>query len=279
MQLRHPFPSLVAQGMACLLAAGVLAVAVPAFAQDAGRAAISRGFSTRDTGLVNASLVSTLTNDPSRVQLADSNSKKRLAGVVSSSALLKFLPEQTADVQVILSGTALVLVSDINGGIRAGDKITISPIKGVGMLATSDGQIVGTARTSLNTKEARQQEVTDKDGNRQTIHIDSVPVEIGLAHFVAPTSQFVPPFFQSLANTIAGRPVSLARILLSLVLMVLAFFSISILLYTSVRASMVSLGRNPLAANAIHRGLLNIVFITLLIVAFTLIAMYLILIY
>jgi hypothetical protein len=257
----------------------VSVVAVPAFAQDAGRAAISRGFSTRDTGLVNAALVSTLANNPSEVKLAESASKSRLAGVVSSTALLKLLPEETADVQVILNGTALVLVSDINGGIRSGDKITVSPIKGVGMLATGDGQIVGTARGSFDIKTAKEQSVTDRGGDRRTIHIGSVPVEIGVAYYAAPTSQFVPPFFQSLANTIAGRPVSLARILLSLVLMLLAFLSISILLFTSVRASIVSLGRNPLAAGAIHRGLLSIVFITLLIVAFTLIAMYLILIY
>jgi len=263
-------------GACCVLVCGMLISGDVAKGQGA---AISRGFNTQDTNVVNAGLVSTVDDDAGEVELADSTSRSRLAGVVSREALVNLQSEQTADVRVVLSGTAQALVSDINGEIRAGDKITVSPIRGVGMLATNDGQVAGTALTAFDAESADEQTVTTRSGEKQTVHIGSIPIEVGVAYYAAPTSQFVPPFFQSLANTIAGRPVSFARILLSLVLLLLAFLSIAVLIFTSVRAGIISLGRNPLAADAIHRGLLGIAFITLMIIAFTLIAVYLILIY
>lgn len=263
-------------GAFCILVCSLFFVGLTVRGQGA---AISRGFTTQDTKVVNAGLVSTVDDEAGEVELADSESRSRLAGIVSSVALVNLQSEETADVRVVLSGTAEALVSDINGEIRAGDKITVSPIRGVGMLATSDGQVAGTALASFDAESAEEQTVTTRTGESRTVHIGSIPIEVGVAYYAAPTSQFVPPFFQNLANTIAGRPVSFARILLSLILLVLAFLSIGVLIFTSVRAGIISLGRNPLAASAIHRGLLGIAFITLMIIAFTLIAVYLILIY
>lgn len=241
--------------------------------------AVSRGFTASGKDVVQGALVETTADESNSVELATPQAASRLAGVVSKTTLVELSNSKKNEAQVILSGTAVALVSDINGSIRAGDKITASPIDGVGMLAAEDTQIVGTAQSGFNTRTAKSQPVSDRNGKRHTVHIGSIPLQVGVSYYVAPTSQFLPPFLQNLANTISGRPVSGARILLSGVLLLLAFGSIFALIYTSVKAGIISLGRNPLAANAIQRGLVGVAVTVLLVVAFALVGIYLILIY
>lgn len=239
--------------------------------------AISSGFRSSDTNLVQGSIVSTLANDAAAIELATIESSQRLAGVVSSEALLKLSHDQALPVQVVTGGTTLVLVADINGSIRAGDKITISPFNGVGMLATNDGQIIGTALESFDQASASRREATDRSGKVQTVHINTIPVHISVTAYTAPSNQFIPPFLTAIATNIAGRPVPALRIVLGLILILLAFSSIFVLIYTSVRASMVSLGRNPLAARAIHKGLAGVMAIVVLIMVSALVLTYIIL--
>jgi hypothetical protein len=265
-----------------LIACAALLVAVVIGGQASAQnqnTAISRGFKATGSDIVQGALVSTSDDDSTSVELATTRSASRLAGIVSKTTLVELSDNKKGEAQVILSGTATALVSDINGSIRAGDKITASPINGVGMLATEDSQIVGTAQSAFDAKNAESQTIADKNGKRHDVHIGSIAIQVGVSYYVAPTSQFLPPFLQNLANNIAGRPVSGARILLSGVLLLLAFTCIFALIYTSVRAGIISLGRNPLAANAIQRGLVGVAVTTLLVVTFTITAVYLILIY
>lgn len=250
-----------------------------AAAKDQQNTAISRGFTASGKDIVQGALVETVAGDSSAVELATIKSASRLAGVVSKTTLVELSNSKKNEAQVILSGTANALVSDVNGTIRAGDKITASPIDGVGMLATADAQIAGTAQADLTTKSARTETITDRNGKSHAVHIGTIPLQVGVSYYVAPSSQFLPPFLQSLANNVSGRPVSGARILLGGVLLLMAFSSIFALIYTSVRAGIISLGRNPLAATAIQRGLVGVGVTVLLVIAFALIGVYLILIY
>ncbi len=118
MALRRPLRFGVVAGF---LVVWVAISASPVFAEQSQSSAISNGFASSDTGLVQGALVSTLTDDAGAVELTTLVSSKRLAGVVSSDALIKLSQDQTSSVQVVTGGATLVLVSDINGGIRAGD--------------------------------------------------------------------------------------------------------------------------------------------------------------
>lgn len=246
-------------------------------AQSQQSNAISRSFRVGNETVAQGALVSTVSDDSSRIELATTGTAGRLAGIVSKSALVELSDGNTAETQVILSGVALGLVSDINGQIRAGDKITASPIKGVGMLADSDAQIVGTAQADYKPTDSQRKAVKDKQGKEHTVHVGTIPLQVGISYYVAPTSQFVPPFLQNIANTIAGRPVSFMRIILSCILLLLAFGSIFVLIYTSVRSGLISLGRNPLAARAIHRGLVGVVVIVLSVAVLAILGVYFIL--
>lgn len=247
-------------------------------AYAASNAAVSQGFQA-DNGrgtIVAGALVSFKPGSHS-VELAATDTSSQLAGAASQNSLVA-LGGNTQDVQVVLSGTTTVLVSDINGDIHAGDKITASPIAGVGMISPTDSRIVGVAKADLDTGTSQTQTVTDVHGSPHTVHIGYIPLQVGLAYYQNPSTNFLPPFIQNLANSIAGKQVSLVRVLISLVLLLAGIISLSVLIYSSVRSAMISLGRNPLAASHIRRGLLQVGIVTVAVWGGALVACYLILV-
>lgn len=250
---------------------------VPTVIAQESSSAIAQGFQadSNSDDIVAGALVSFKENS-SRVELATVNSTDRLVGIVDTNPLVT-ISGDNKEIQVVLSGTTSVLVSDINGLVKDGDKITASPIAGVGMLATADSQVVGTAQGNFDASKADTQKITDRDGKSRTVHIGKVSIQVGIAYYQAPGSNFLPPFIQSVANSIAGRPVSLIRVVLCSIIVLIAFVSVSVLVYTSVRAAMTSLGRNPLAAGAIRKGLYQAAIVAIVILGGSLLVSYLIL--
>ena len=89
--------------------------------------------------------------------------------------------------------------------------------------------------------------------------------------------EFVPPLIQNTANTVAGKPVSPVRVIASIMVLVLALISVMVLLYSSVRSSIISIGRNPLSEGAVHRSLVEVAVTVIGILSLTFITIYLIL--
>ncbi len=244
-------------------------------AQTAG--AIAQGF-TADTGkgnIVAGALVSFKAGSGS-VELATVASAERLVGVADQEALVA-ISSNKQEAQIVLGGTTSVLVSDINGVIKAGDKITASPIGGVGMRATGNGRIVGVAQNDFDASAAETRSVNDSHGKAHSIKIGHVFLQVGLSNYQAPGSNFLPPFVQSLANSVAGRQVSIVRVLFCTILLLLSFASLVILISSSVRSAMISIGRNPLASSDIRKSLYQVGAVTVAAWSGALVACYLIL--
>ena len=243
-----------------------------------GDAAVSQGFqaATNDSAVVNGALVSLKSSSTSTVTPANTDNAGNLVGVINKTTLLA-LSGTSDQVQVAIVGDTPTLVSDINGPIKAGDKITASPINGVGMKATANTEIVGIAQQNFDTTSAKTETINDKNGRGHTVRIGTLTTQVSISYYLAPTSNVLPPFLQNLANSIAGKPVSVMRILVACVLLLLASIGIFILLYTAIHSGIISIGRNPLAAHAINRGLISVGLTTLLILAFALVATYVIL--
>lgn len=221
--------------------------------------------------IVTGALVSTK-GDQNTVELATISTANQLVGVVDGNSLVSLsTKDQQAD--IAFSGMTTVLVSDINGAITSGDKIAVSPIAGIGMRATTSGQIIGTALN--NFKATANQSVNDRGGKSHTIRVGYVSAQIGVAAYQIPGSNLLPSFVQNAANSIAGRQVSFIRVLICSSLMVLGFIAAITLVYTSTRSAITSLGRNPLAASAIRRGLYQITALAILTIGGTLFVSYL----
>jgi hypothetical protein len=253
-----------------------LFILLPAGAEST--AAISQGFKTNETDLAAGALVSLTSGSQSTIQLSNTDRVNQLIGVIGDKPLIE-LSNSDKEAQVVISGTTLALVSDINGDVKSGDRITASPINGVGMRANTSALVVGTAQSDLNTVTTTTRSINDKQGKAQNVKVGAIPIQINVTYYVAPEDKnaFLPPFLQSLANSVAGKDVSPVRVLVSSLVLVFGFLSIAVLLYSSIRSSIISIGRNPLSEGAVRKSLFEVGATALGILLVMLIAIYLVL--
>lgn len=261
--------------VSCSLLLSVLLVMGGASAEQA---LITQGFKADDPSLARGALVSLKNTSADTVELSNTARAKRLVGVISQNAFLE-LSDSTSSVQVVTSGPASILVSDINGEVKAGDKISPSPIAGVGMKATASGVIIGTAQSDLGSSSTVERTVSSQSGAQQTVHIGLVPAQVNVAAYILndQADNTVPSFLQGFANSVAGRTVSPTRVLIATLLTVLLFVGVTVLLYSSVRASIISIGRNPLSESALRRSLWQVGLTVAVVIVAGLLAVYLVL--
>src|SRR5687767_7412221 len=107
--------------------------ALPGSAQ--GNSAIAQGFQTEDSGITAAALVGVKKDSTNSVELSNTEKADRLTGIVSTNPLID-LSDGGSSVQVVTSGLTFGLVTDLNGDIKNGDKITASPIEGIDRKST-----------------------------------------------------------------------------------------------------------------------------------------------
>lgn len=241
-------------------------------------AGIGQSFKTSESSTTPGAIMSLKEDTDNTVELATQERTERLVGVIGEKPLLA-IGDSASSVQVITSGVTVALVSDINGTIKAGDKITASPIAGVGQKATTSSVVVGSAQADLDLSKTTQRELTDTDGTKHTVHVGSVPVQVNVMFYAAPNenASFLPAFLQDFANGVVGKDVSPVRVLIAFIIMILAFLSIAVLLYGSVKSSIISIGRNPLSETSVRKGLFQIGAIVVAILLLALITIYLIL--
>jgi hypothetical protein len=233
---------------------------------SASGGAISQSFDINTNNVTTGTLLSLVPTGKNTVTPANDANANTLVGVVGDKPLLELSnhDNSTEAVQAVVSGSALALVSDMNGEVKVGDRITTSPISGIGMKATASAEIVGVAQSDLSSVSTVKKSVKDQDNKDVTVTVGLLPVAVDIAYYSsAPTAQgtistFVPPFLQSIANAVTGNQVSPLRVLLGALTVALGFATAVIMLYVSIRSSITAIGRNPLAQGALRKGLVDV---------------------
>lgn len=239
---------------------GILLLLVSANANAAS--GVSQGYTTKTSDITPGSVMG-LSPSTNTAEPATSGQKYQLLGLVADKPLLA-LSDGTNQVQIVISGPANAVVCNINGEIKAGDKIASSPIVGVGMKATDAGQVVGTAQVDFSKISSVKQTITDKSGKKHTILVGTMPLQVSVSYFSGTgidqgiLGSVLPPFVIQAANAIAGQPVSPLRVLIGLLALIIGFIIAGIMLQSAVRSGMISVGRNPLAKGAVRRQLLDV---------------------
>jgi len=221
--------------------------------------------------------------NPSKVDPLTANNSNDMFGVAiaPSDAPITVSGAGGAQVYVATSGQYDVLVSNQNGVIKAGDYISISALNGVGMKALDNQPtVLGRAAADLASNNVLQSGVEVKtDAGDQVVSIGVVPVTIAIG--TNPNAGHgtgnLPGFLQVASNSIADKPVAASRIYLSVAILVLTAFIAGSILYSGVRGSILSIGRNPLARHSIIGGLSETVLAGVAIFILGLIAVYLLL--
>lgn len=239
---------------------------------------LTEGFLYKDTKPAIGSVVSLEKDTIDTVIPATVSNADNMFGVVvtGDSSLLAVSNGGDDEVQVTTTGTVPVLASNINGDIKRGDHITASPIAGVGMKATSNVRIIGIAQGDL--VETKNQTIKNSSGQDQEVTIGQVPLLVGVAYFFQePEKTIVPAAIQNVANALAGREVNTLPIILSAVIFIVTLIVVVSIIYSMIRHSIISVGRNPMSQSAIYRDLVQMSALVLAILAVSVTVIYFVL--
>jgi hypothetical protein len=232
-----------------------------------------------NSSIATGSLVSLDPNQSNYVDLANTDNVSRLIGVtVANNNSLLVLDPSSGSVQVAISGSVVTLVSTLNGDINIGDQISVSPFSGVGMKALPGSRVIGNALTTLNpsTNNVTTQVVTDKSGHKSQIYVGYIRINIATGSDTA-GSQAGLNSIEKLADTIAGHPVSPIRIALSVTVAIFALLALSILIYATIHASIIAVGRNPLARSSVFRIIVYTMIMVIITVGLACVSIYVLL--
>lgn len=252
MRMQRP-SRLIATGLAGFF---ILLAAIPVSASSPN---ISHSYRTSKQ-IAEGSLVSISHSKQNYIEDANTSNGDRLVGVTvkSDDSLLAFDPDN-AKAQVATNGTVNTLVSDLNGDIKVGDQISVSPFNGIGMKAELGTNVVGLAQTTFNksSPEATSRTVKDKNGVSKEIHVGYVRLSIAVGETVS-TNNPQPNGLQKLVHSLTGRTLSTWRIVLSIAIGIVTAIAIITLIYASIYGGIISIGRNPLAKSIIFRALSSV---------------------
>lgn len=237
---------------------------------------LSQGYST-SSDIPIGSVVALEKNSTDSVLAASTETTDSIIGVaIDDGSSLLTLNNGTKGVQVATNGVTPTLVSDCNGKIEPGDQITASPLKGVGMKATANAKVVGTAQGTMEI--TQKQTIEGALCENQEVTLGQVPVLVSVSyHYRQPEKTVIPASLQNLANTVAGKKVSTLPIVLSSALFIITIVVVSVIVYSIIRSSIISVGRNPMAQSAVYRNVIQLSSLVLAILGVSVIAIYLIL--
>ena len=226
------------------------------------------------------SIVSLKKDTIDQVVASLSSNADNLLGVVISDdgSLLTLSNPKSNQVQIATSGTVPVIVSDINGPIKQNDHVTASPIAGVGMKATANVRIMGIAQGDMKLTNEGKTDYTDKDGHKYTVQLGQVPLLVNVSYFFKePDKSIIPTAIQNVANSLAGRQVSTVPILISGAIFLVTIIVVMSIIYSMIKSSIISIGRNPMSQSAVYRDLIQLSALVLAILTVGVVSIYLIL--
>lgn len=245
-----------------LVCAVVLCVCALSVGFASASSPISQGF-TANESIAPGMIVGTKRSSAREVEYASSDSAARMQGVVTNDAAIEIIESGQRQVQVARDGIIQTYVSDINGAIAKNDRIAPSPLQGIGMRATHSGYVLGTAQTDFTeATSVVERQIADVEGKTRTVKIGLIAVALSVSQYesqqATDESSIMPEVIHTIVRTITGKDVSPMRIVAALFILVVGLGAIGILLNASIRSSITSIGRNPLAAPAVHRSVLEV---------------------
>lgn len=273
------------RGLWSLLIAAGMVLATFSFPVAAVGGTGTQGYAA-DQPLDNGTIVQLTGDNSDRVKIAVQSEVQNMFGVTVDRNILPVTITSEGlenEVFVAVSGTYNVLVSTQAGAIAAGDYVTLSSIDGVAMKAGMEQTTVfGRASSAFDGKGLTLGAATlkDVDGNEnRTVLLGSIPVTIDIRSNPndISTKANVPEVLQRLGQAIAEKEVSPIRIYLSMVITAVSIIAAIAILYSGIRNSVISIGRNPMSKKSIFRALVQIILTCLLILIIGLFAVYLLL--
>jgi hypothetical protein len=234
---------------------------------------------TSDSSLPTGAIVSLQKGSSDHVTSATTANSNYIFGVVinADSSQLSISSNQSNQVNIATSGVEQVLVSDVNGNIAVGDAITASPISGVGMKATANVKIIGVAQDSFPNNTTKRETYT-QNSKQQSAMLGQIPVSVNVSYYYKqPDKTIIPSALQNIANSLAGKKVNSLPIIVSITIFIITMVVVASIIYSMIRSSIISVGRNPMSQAAVYRNVIQLSALVVVILGVAIVAIYMVL--
>ena len=245
---------------------------------SAKASSIAQGFVTNDKNLtvgMAASLSGDSNTDTQNIIPASTINASKFVGIVTTNnANLLTLTNNTATVVVATSGDAKPLVTDVNGVVKKGDKLSVSPLSGLLMKAEDGGAgSIGTALEDANTDKATKQQIDTRSGAKKQVLVSTVQVVISTQN-ISGTENKNKNFLNTIGENLSGKKISDWQAIIALIVFLLLIVVEGSLIYGAVHSSFLALGRNPMAHDLVYRQLAQVILAVLAVLAFGIATIY-----
>jgi len=241
-------------------------------------AGLSFGFG-ESQDIVNGMAVSVDRENTDKVVQANVNNADYVVGVAVDKDSSSVVFDNDDEIFVATEGTVGVFVSDVNGDISSGDLVTVSSIGGVvqKQASTNDTQkIVGVAKEDFNADSKGAERVDLKNAGEVSVGLIRIEILVG-EPATGQSDGSDNNILVRIGQRAAGRPVTLSQVVITASVILVAFLVSGSLLFGAIKGSFMSIGRNPLSANAIYRGLAQASLVSLGVMMLGIVAGYLVL--
>jgi len=223
----------------------------------ASASALTQGFKTRDSSLrpgMMASLSPQSSNGNLLVQAADSKSRARVVGIVTElgNDLLSIAPAGST-IYVAQTGTTKAYVSDVNGTIRKGDLLALSPLRGMLMKAGSSIDAVAVALQDFSALLPQSVNAQNADGSPMNAKLALMQTNLDVLQSQPSDQSRDWSFLQSLGREITGKQINELRVLAAMAIFSIMLVTEGVIIHGIVVSSINAVGRNPMAARLISK--------------------------
>lgn len=224
-------------------------------------ASIAQGYVSRD-GELTTGMAAAYSGDGQEtlvVRTNGSNSDKFVGIVTTETSNLVTLKNEQSNVIITTSGEAVAYVSDLNGEIRHGDYLVASPLQGILVKAALDDSFVlATALEDFQAEKANTTTVETVNNESKTTKITAIKINVG-PQKIGDTSPKTLSFLQVIGEGIIGRTINSWQVATVLIIFLLLLVVEGSLMYGAIHGTIIALGRNPMAREAVYRQLFQAV--------------------
>jgi hypothetical protein len=239
--------------------------------------AITRGYNSDDLAIKPGLMVALSENstpDNPKVERASRDQAERVIGVATTidDSLVTIASSQQS-VYVETSGEVDAYVVNLDGDVKRGDLLALSPIRGILTKATSYYPVVAIALEDFSREEAITYTIQDGSTTREVL-IHRLNVNLDRKAVSGLTLQEKESALARLGRSIIGREVAEIRVVIALVIFFIVLIAEGSIIYGAISSAINSLGRNPLAKTIIKRELIRVLFVALAVLALGVLAIY-----
>jgi len=228
--------------------------------------AIARGYETADTGLQTGMVAALSTEGAATVERATQNNVKRVVGVVTTfdTSSVTIASGQTK-ILVESEGQVEAYISDLNGQVKQGDQLIMSPLKGILMKASENNtsSVLAIAAQNVEPTAESLTYTAEKDGSQKETKITKATVNLNVQGSNGGSGVGSDSPLAKLGQAIVGKNVGEARVLAALLVFIIVLIAEGGIIYGAVTSAITALGRNPMAQKVIRREIAQVILVAI----------------